>query len=281
MTIAIALKVGDCIVFGADSASTLSNEHGGILNVYFNAEKVFNLRKGLPVGAVTYGVGNLGNRSVTSLAKDLRERLSEGGRWELDKIRYTIEEVARRTEEFFYTELYRNEWPKKRKDPSGKAVDAYGVMGFMIGGYSGSERKGEVWTVEVDEKGHSTVARKFGPDEFGAEAKGQPEPLYRLINGWSPRVLQGLVKSGIPEAQAMRFLQSLSVEPLVAPGMPIQDAIDLVRYLIQVTAGFVQFIPGAPTVHEPIDVAAISYHEGFRWVSRKHYYSPELNPALP
>lgn len=63
--------------------------------------------------------------------------------------------------------------------------------------------------------------------------------------------------------------------------MPIQDAIDLVRYLVQGTEGWTRFKPGAPTVHEPIDIAAITYHEGFRWVQRKHYYSAELNPPQP
>ena len=71
------------------------------------------------------------------------------------------------------------------------------------------------------------------------------------------------------------------MEPLIQPAMPLQDAIDLVKYMADVTIGFVRFIPGPPTVAEPTDVAAITKHEGFRWVRRKHYYSPALNPNLP
>ena len=66
--------------------------------------------------------------------------------------------------------------------------------------------------------------------------------------------------------------------PVAHPAMPIQDAIDLVRYLAEVTAGFVRFRPGANTVSGPIDLAAITLHEGFRWVARKHYYPSALNP---
>jgi hypothetical protein len=32
------------------------------------------------------------------------------------------------------------------------------------------------------------------------------------------------------------------------------------------------------TVAGPIDVAVISKGDGFIWIKRKHYFSPELNP---
>lgn len=69
MTIAICLKVGDGVVLGADSASTLMSG-GGVLNVYFNAEKVINLRKGFPIGALTYGLGGLSGRSIRAWRKN-------------------------------------------------------------------------------------------------------------------------------------------------------------------------------------------------------------------
>jgi hypothetical protein len=281
MTIAIALKVGDAVVLGADSASTLTAEDGNVVNVYFNAEKIFNLYKGLPIGAVTYGLGSLDGRSVSALAKDLRQRLSPGGQWELDPTKYTIEQVVDRIKEFFYKEHYLKEWPKKRIDAGGNDVDVFTDMGFFVGGYSTGERKGEIWSIGVDKTGTCTSSETVARDKVGAQVGGQPEAILRLLNGWSPRVLDGLVASGVPQPQALTFLQSQQMEPLIQAGMPLQDAIDLVRYLIEVTAGFVQFIPGAPSVHPPIDLAAISYHEHFRWVKRKHYYSSELNPDLP
>jgi len=53
MTVALTLKVNDGIVLAADSASTLIAAAGGtpsVVNVYNNANKLFNLRKGFPVG---------------------------------------------------------------------------------------------------------------------------------------------------------------------------------------------------------------------------------------
>ncbi|AND70214.1 hypothetical protein ATSB10_27600 [Dyella thiooxydans] len=68
-----------------------------------------------------------------------------------------------------------------------------------------------------------------------------------------------------------------SMEPLINGAMPIQDAVDMVHYLIEVTCGYVRFSPGPSTVAKPIDLAAITKHNGFKWVARKHYYPAGLN----
>lgn len=101
------------------------------------------------------------------------------------------------------------------------------------------------------------------------------------MNGWSAEVFEGLARLGLPRHEVAGWLAQLPVEPIVNNAMPIQDAIDLVQFLADVTAGFVRFVPGPPSVHPPIDVAAITRYEGFRWVRRKHYYSPDLNPSVP
>jgi hypothetical protein len=107
-----------------------------------------------------------------------------------------------------------------------------------------------------------------------------PEALNRLIRGYSWAVYKGLIDSGVEEATVQGFLGSLPVEQLIHDAMPLQDGIDLVKYLIKVTTGFVRFAPGAPTVHPPVDMAAITCHEGYRWVKRKHYFSKRLNRPI-
>jgi hypothetical protein len=66
--------------------------------------------------------------------------------------------------------------------------------------------------------------------------------------------------------------------PVVLPAMPLRDAIDLAEFMVDLTVKFSRFKPGAPTVGGPIEIAAISKHEGFRWVQRKYYFTRELNP---
>jgi hypothetical protein len=60
--------------------------------------------------------------------------------------------------------------------------------------------------------------------------------------------------------------------------MPIKDAIDLAAFMVETTIRFVGFNMRAATVGEPIEVGAITKHEGFKWVKRKLFFSEELNP---
>lgn len=79
MTIAISIKVNDGLVLAADSAATIpvldaNGNMMGVSAVYNNANKVFNLHKGRPIGAVTWGLGGIGVASIGTLMKDLRAR---------------------------------------------------------------------------------------------------------------------------------------------------------------------------------------------------------------
>ena len=272
MTIVIALKVGDGVVLGADSASTLVEAAGGYFNSYFNAEKLFNVVKGLPIGMLTYGLGGLAGRSIGSLAKDLRGRLGDSTQrdWYLDRANYTIEEAAQRVKAFFYDELYVPNLAQARQKPS---------MGFLVAGYSAGADSAETWSVYVDETGACGGPRiLISKDEpWGVWWEGQEEACFRIVRGFSLEIFQRLTAAGIPEEDADKLLDT--VTPLIHPTMPIQDAIDLVHFLVETTCKFVRFAPGALTVAEPIDSAAITRHEGFRWIRRKHYYSVALNPA--
>jgi hypothetical protein len=57
--------------------------------------------------------------------------------------------------------------------------------------------------------------------------------------------------------------------------MPIQDAVDLARFLVETTIGFVRFAVFMPkSVGGAVEIAAITKHEGFRWVQRKASIPP-------
>ncbi len=277
MTLVVALKVGDGLVMGADSASTF--ERAGtsgaeFVNSYFNAEKLFNLVKGLPIGVLVYGLGGLSNRSVGSLLKDLRIQLSgpSVGPSILQPASYTIQQAAERVKAFFYDDLYKKQFP---------GIPGTGLpgMGFLIGGYSAGSGSSELWQVAVKEDGTCDPPQELIPqaDPFGIRWEGQPEACLRLVRGFNMQALDRLMQAGLTVEQALRVLDHGL--PFALPTMPIQDAIDLVEFLEEVTCGFVRFAPGHPTVARPIDIAAITPHEGFRWVKRKHYFKPDLNPA--
>jgi hypothetical protein len=293
MTIALVLKVGDGVIIGADSAGTLTHRDGRS-NVYFSSEKVFNLIKGWPLGMATYGLGGLDGRSVGSLTRDLRTLLRTAGDLEL-AVDYTVEQAAQRVRTFFYEQHYAREFAQlialrvQQEErvaanngnlPDGEQWIWLPALGFLVCGYTRDAAKPEIWEVQVDTRGRCEMpSRVFGPDDAGVAVwRGQPEAISRLLLGYSPKVLEALVQVGIPEESALAFLRGIPIEPLIQSAMPIQDAIDLAHFLINVTCGYEQYTPGPPTVHRPIDSAAITRHEGFRWVRRKHYYSARLNP---
>ena len=65
---------------------------------------------------------------------------------------------------------------------------------------------------------------------------------------------------------------------LSVPAMPIQDAIDLAHFLVETTIGFVRLAVFLPkSVGGAVEIAAITKHEGFRWVQRKSFYPAGLN----
>lgn len=290
MTIAISLKINDGLVLAADSASTMIQFHevngqSAVVNVYNNANKIFNLHKGLPIGAVTWGMGSIAGASISTIVKDLRDRFS--GRdaqhrdWKINPNNYRIEDVAMRLREFIYEELYlpaTKEWQGAAKP----------VIGFMVGGYSKSEgfaqKFAEEFIIQIMPNGECAMpALLRHPDQSGATWSGEPEALNRLISGFGTKLPGMLMTNFKLTAQQlsnlmMQIQQEMQMQ-MIVPAMPLQDAIDLAEFMVDTTIKFSRFVPGPPTVGGPIEIAAISKHEGFRWVKRKYYFQRELNPS--
>jgi hypothetical protein len=281
VTIAISIKINDGLVLASDSASTVlgaaPNGELQVINVYNNAIKVFNLRKGLPIGAITWGAGSIGQASISTIIKDLRERFTEDDPeegWKLDPRAYSVEAVAKKLKELVFDDLY----VKAFKDfPHQKPS-----LGFIVAGYSAHEPMADEFQIDIQNGECRGPRRLRAREEVGVTWAGDPEALNRLLAGVSgglPAVLQahfGVRPEQIPEA--MTLIQQNLQLPLVLPAMPLQDAIDLAEFMVDLTIRFSRFMPGAPTVGGPIEIAAISKHEGFRWVKRKYYFPRELNP---
>jgi hypothetical protein len=85
MTIVVLIKISDCIVLASDSLTTIYSEkeiNGKKVYSYGykNANIIFNLRKGCPIGAMTWGSGSTGKASISTLAKDFRKKISNSWR---------------------------------------------------------------------------------------------------------------------------------------------------------------------------------------------------------
>lgn len=94
----------------------------------------------------------------------------------------------------------------------------------------------------------------------------------------------GALAIGVTPEQANEACNKLypeMYENLIMTAAPIQDAIDLARFMVETTKGFIRFaITRKKTVGGPIEIVVITKHEGFKWVQRKHFFSSEFNRPL-
>jgi hypothetical protein len=285
MSIAILIGVHDGVVLAADSASTLSlSPPPGVIvptgtpvvgNVYDNANKIFNIVKGLPIGCITFGSGNIGNASIGTLVKDLRQKLTEDQKnMGFDPANYTMEGIANIMAKFFEEECASLDAQTKSKTS----------VGFLLGGYSKPGNLGESWSLEIAQGVVQPPKPLRKPEQSGINWGGQTESIQRMIFGFSSNIFGVLAQVTQPSQNPAEMEKNLTPlllarlqAPLVFAPMPIQDAIDLARFLVHTAIMFARFLPGPNTVGGPIEVAAITKHENFKWISRKHYYDQPLN----
>lgn len=279
MTFAVALKVNDGLVLAADSAATLHDADGNVAYVWDNANKIVNLLKGAPIGFVSWGAGGIGSAGLETLLKDLRRRFAgldpDHADWKIDRLNYSVLDVAERVRTFLYDELYSAAYPPGTSQ---------NPMGSIVAGYSSGHMMAEQYEISIQEDGTCPPPKEVCPQEQTPNVVwgGQSEAIQRLLFGFDPdmaRVLRD--KFGVPPDQvdgAIQVMLSELYRPIVAAPMPIKDAIDLAEFLVDLTIRYSHFSPYAATVGGPMEVAAITKHEGFKWIRRKYYYRRELNP---
>lgn len=272
MTVCVGVKVFNCIVFAADSASTmLSEQPGTIANIWEHGIKVFNLHKKLPIVAMTSGMGNFGPASISNLAKDLRLLLTTDGAYGLDIYNYSIEEVAEKSHKFFkskYEEL----------DPA--PVNSNFI--FWIGGYGSNDAQGEIWELSILDGDVKDPLIILSQDQTDVIWGGQKDAINRLIFGSNVEILYGaLSKQNLPPTKIEEIINDIDLAsraPLIHAAMPVQDAINLADFLVDLTKKYFSFLPSANIVGGETDIATVTKHEGFKWIKRKHYYPASLNP---
>ena len=275
MTIAISLKVNDGIVLASDSASTIMgrDESGNlvVINIYEKANKIFNLKKGFPIGVISWGSGSIGQASISSLAKDFRTLLDKSDKYKFNPDNYTIEEIAKNFKDFIYNENYVKEFKDWKEKPA---------LGFMIVGYSSNQPMAEEWKIDIRGgvcDGPYNIRKQ---NQIGITWNGEPEAINRIFLGYSSHLGKVLETAGLESNKIREILKAAKEQltiPMVTAAMPIQDTTDLASFLVESTINFSKFAPGAATVEGPIEIAAITKHEGFRWVQRKHYFDKKLN----
>ncbi|RWM14465.1 MAG: hypothetical protein EOR73_26620 [Mesorhizobium sp.] len=277
MTVCVCVKVNECMVFAADSATSfdgLGEKDGDgvpIQQVYRHGNKLFQLHREFPIMAMTSGLGNFGQASIAMLAKQFRRMIAEGGDLALPG-KYTMKEVVAAAHKFFLEEKY--------SEAFGKIEGFDGGFELWIGGYSAGEMFPELWRLRVFQGKIEEPELRAGTGQVGIYYGGQPDPIQRLINGFGWKLEKILMDNGVTPDSHPDLYKSVAPElylPLLSPVMPIQDAIDLTEFLADLTKKVFRFRAVPEYVSGDIDVATITPFENFRWIKRKHYYPEHLN----
>ena len=255
MSIAVSIKVQDGVVLASDSCVL----HKG--QIYFNADKTLAPVRGLPIGVIISGDGAIG---LTSVLDHLREfgnlAASKTSPLRVDRAAYQLRSIAAAVADYL-------------SDASARESSNM-LTSLILSGYSAETKLPETWRILLDGRAQVEPELIWGPKEYGITWDGERECLDRLLCGTSQQLRSVAQEFGMSSEMAGQFVARVSEAcetDLVSPGMPLNDAVDLARFLVETTISFVGFcLDRQPKlVGGMIDIATITRHDGFRWVQRK------------
>ena len=268
MTIIASVKVRDGLVLATDSMTTIQATideagHKAVIKTYSNAKKLFHIGDA-PIGAMIYGIGNIGQRSIEGLMFDFSTK-------ELPKLneekKESVQEVAKALFDYF-NNLYQTEFANI---PSEQRIEDF-RFGVFVAGCSTGKPFVEEWEFLLprDDK-----VKQVRPDTtFGASWRGVDLPFTRLLKGFDPRSKQKLQEHGVAEDIIKGALESWKAT-IAYDAMPVQDAINLAVFIVKTTIGLVSFEIGAPSCGGPLQVASILPDGTFKWIAQ-----PQLSIEL-
>jgi hypothetical protein len=247
MTICVCVKVRDGLVLGTDSMTQIigvdATGQRGFVKAYANARKLFQI-KNWPIGVMTYGIGNLGERSIQNMVLEFNKAY-EG--------QQDVEEVGRSLCHFF-RENYQAQFGSQASTD---------VLGFYIAGYTPNAPFAEEWEFSLPQD--LDIKRVREREVFGSSWRGITIPFSRLYMGFDPRIEPELLKRGVSQ-QVIKEVLGMWKSPIVYNGMPIQDAINFAIFILKTTIGVSTFEVGVPTCGGSLQVATILPDSGYKWI---------------
>jgi hypothetical protein len=205
---------------------------------------------------MTWGNGSINNESISTLVKDFRKESKEK---EYDTVEAIVNEFRLFLENKITPET---------------------SLGFLIAGYSKGEGHPEMFLININDGKIEEPEELNADDPLSISWFGETLFLTRLLLGFDERLLEIFEDNGVDGETINNILRDCREKlqlPLGVPAMPIKDAIDLVKFLADISVNSSRFVPGAQVIGGPIDIAVITKHEGFKWIQRKHYYNKDLN----
>ena len=263
MSLGIVFKGPEGIVLAADSRVTLTARVPGkklVLPASFdNVTKLLKVEGQSFVGAVTYGLGAIGERAprtAHSFIPEFEAKLSEETSDQLD-----VPDFAQKLSDFFM-----GQWRTSMPNHKGKEN-----MVFLIGGFDKNATYGRVFEVGIPFRPEPKEWHA-GPGTFGPVWGGQREFTDRLIQGFDPMLIniarETLGLSDDQSAKLENAFKSLGIH-IPYQFLPLQDCVNLSIFLIRTTMTIQTWQVGIRGVGGFIDVATITRTNGFKPIQHK------------
>ncbi len=268
MSLGIVFKGPEGIVLAADSRVTINAERAVndkltvlLPSTFDNATKLLKVNGQDYVGAVTYGLGAIGQnepRTAHSFLPEFEVWLSQKGGGQ----RLSVQDFSKRLSEFFM-EQWVSMMPKEyNADP----------LIFLVGGYDEGAPYGKVFQVVIPGQ-PEPKEQSEGQGVFGITWGGQFQILTRLLSGYDPNLtlaIKDRLKLSDAQKQDLdQFLGPAFNLPIPYQFLPLQDCVDLSIFLVRTTIELQKWMIDIRGVGGVIDVATITRTEGFKYVQRK------------
>lgn len=261
VTVLVIVKVADGIALATDSAVVVPDMQG-TLRTFTTAEKLIQLHDELPIAVLLTGSNAIGGGTVQFCARVIKQAFTASDNPELkvDTTSYRLQDIAATTTKIL-TNAIKRHWDN----------DTHSLC-LVFAGYSSDSFMPEVWEAAIQFRGTTVTGpnQTLGTEETGVRAYGQPQVVERIICGFD-RILMSELAQLMPTDTLTEVLRKHRWDA-IGPFVPLPDAAALARYLVEATADISPYVPSHVTVRRPVDVAAISKHNGFRWIDRKDTY---------
>lgn len=259
MSLAIVFKGSEGLVLAADSRVTLSVSALSLPGMpaavthstFDNATKLLSVKSQIHIGAVTYGMGALGQhqpRTAHSFLPEFEEELKKD-----NCARLRVKDFAERLGQFFLHKWTEQGMPEK--------IDDTQNMVFLVGGFDIDEPYGRVYELHIP---NTPIPQEWhaGASQFGIVWGGQSEFVSRLVSGYDPSLfdlVQECLKLDGPKTHEVhQYVKARIQAPIPFQFLPLQDCVNLAILLIRATITFQTFTVGLRGVGGAIDVATIT-----------------------
>lgn len=256
MSIVVSMRVPTGVALAADSVAChedglKSEECGEVMQTFEHESKLFQLGKA-PIGIQHTGYSLVNNVNTERLLHVFASNEFQEGE---PPEHYRIEEITKRLRDFLL------EQHKEHYSKSGHRAEAeFTVSGFPADrlcprGYRFSFPEDPL---EIEEL-----------ETYGADWSGFSEPIEMLLKGISPRAW-GYMKeeADLEVPEDVREFVASEAGYDYAKAMPLQDAVNFAKFLVNLVKGSSEFFNYMPSIGGKVELAAISPGE-FNWIERK------------